>query len=139
MRIGRILFLAISLFAISIILGSSAFLEQQANNYAAQYQGQGLAAAASKTALKEKYQQDLLAILSQAENQKTPVSEVEAKLLNLTVPAEYRDLHFKLASAFGGLSGQAEASKSAREQLAKLQQTYVWLAGKLTIFLIHNF
>lgn len=139
MRIGRILFLAIGLFAVSVILGSSAFLEQQANNYAAKYQAAAPSAVMEKLVIKERYKRDLLEILSKNGSEKASYQELEKNLLALTVPTEYRDLHFKLVSVFGSLQGNPEAIKSAAEQLEKLQQTYIWLANKLTIFLIHNF
>ena len=140
MNIGRILFLAIFLFSVSTVLAISTFAEKIINDSTLEIR--------SKTALidklgrqnmlKQKYQQQLLEVLSQFKGENISFNSLEDKLLDLTVPAEYKDLHLNLVAAINQLADK-QSNYSAQAKLEQLKDAYGWLTGNLTLFIANNF
>lgn len=139
MSIGRILFLAIFLFSASSILAGGSLVEKITYESMPDTSLSGIGNIPESRQLKADYQNQLLTLLNGFQDRDASFKTLEEKLLAMTVPAEYRDLHFQLTSAFGELSRSKADKPEIKEKLKNLLDVYSWLSAQLSVFIINNF
>lgn len=145
MNIGRVLFIAIFVFATSTLLAVSSALESVKNSVMLPPAlARELWLQQRQSQLTVEYQKNLTQILTafvaKSPLNQSEVSNLENQLLTLTVPAELTDLHFKLVAALSTMEKPASQDKSTvRANLEKLTNQYGWLTSTLSLFLMRNF
>jgi len=142
MNIGRILFLAIFVFSVSAVLAAGSTGEKLLNEVTALFQSQADALEQepnTQKELKESYQNKLIGVLREFGGSDESYGQLTDRLLALTVPAEYKELHLSLVTAIDGLAGGQLASATVRANLERLRQTYGWLTANLSLFIANNF
>lgn len=146
MNIGRILFIAILIFSATTLLTVSSALEAAKNsNLLPQSLEDELNNQLRQADLEKNYQENLLSVLNAFTVKGTPLTGeqeniLENQLLALTVPASFRDLHFKLVAALASLKSNDESViKTTRQKLQELFNEYSWLSSKLSLFIMNNF
>ena len=82
--------------------------------------------------LEEEYEENIKEILEAFSNQEIEITEAVKKIVDLTVPAKYKDLHLNLVIALSKISqGKDKADQSEIEEglvdLAQIRQQYNWL------------
>jgi len=139
MNLGRILFLAIFLFCSSLLVTTTAFLQSLATQYLTEASS---AKSAEQLKLERSYQDQLIAVLkdySQGKNasQEQNYQQLEERLLGLTVPPLFKDLHWQLVQAFE--KSNQGLTDETRQALTELVKNYSWLSAVLSSFIINNF
>lgn len=86
----------------------------------------------SNPLLEEDYEKNIKEILEAFANQKTQLNETIEKILKLTVPAKYKDLHLNLVIALTKIQqGREETNQAKIEEgladLDKIRQKHNWL------------
>jgi len=139
MNLGRILFLAIFLFSLSAIIALTSVAEQMTYDTAEiYYQRADLENLTKQAELKASYQSDLTSLLkSYADQEEISYIDLENDLLNLTVPKEFQDLHFKLVSAIADL-GHSGSESLVEQKLVSLEKAYTWLSSHLSYFIANS-
>jgi len=139
MNLGRILFLAIFLFSLSAIIALTSVAEQMTYDTAEiYYQRADLENLTKQAELKASYQSDLTSLLkSYADQEDISYIDLENDLLNLTVPKEFQDLHFKLVSAIADL-GHSGSESLVEQKLVSLEKAYAWLSSHLSYFIANS-
>lgn len=139
MNLGRILFLAIFLFSLSAIIALTSVAEQMTYDTAEiYYQRADLENLTKQAELKASYQSDLTSLLkSYADQEEISYIDLENDLLNLTVPKEFQDLHFKLVSAIADL-GHSGSESLVEQKLVSLEKAYAWLSSHLSYFIANS-
>jgi len=141
MSIGRILFLAIFLFSASTVLATGSLLEKITYDSIDNLRNvAGLEELEIERELRENYRQDLLKVINQAVSDEISDDVFEERLLALTVPAKYRELHFNLVTAVTELNPVGTNDLDlAKSKLEQIKATYSWLAANLSLLIINSF
>jgi len=143
MNFGRVLLFAFVLCYATLVFSFSLLMETAEFDYS-QYQKDNSADVNFKQdLLKRQYQLKLEELLSEysqqseAISQESSLAKMENDLLDLPVPAEYKDLHFQLLQSLFKFQDQdVQGSRALVEQIIS---QYSWLSSKLSLFLINNF
>lgn len=139
MRIGRILFLAIFLFSVTVIVGVSSFFEGLAYNSVAQLDLFDENGQFQIFSPKDSYQNEVLVLLKQFSQKQLSLDDLEGSLFDLKVPKAYQALHLALIASVEELDENPEQIIPAKERLERLKDQYSWLAAGLTLFLANIF
>jgi len=131
---NRIIILAIFLVCCSAILAGASTVEKvfvdQADSYRlAQI---SLDHALRSQQLKEEYQTALIQIITEYNVGKLSAVDLEAKILALRVPAEYKTLHLQIVQATEKMLEPDKGKAEAKKQWQNLQKKYWWLAATLS-------
>lgn len=146
MNIGRVLFMAIFLFSVTTLLTVSSALESvsQSEFLPLSYQNE-IKSQQKQNEIENSYKENLLKVLNdftknQAALSDTEMRNLENQLLALTVPANFKNLHFQLVTALvNANANDASAKKTAKNNLESLINQYGWLAAKISFFIVNYF
>lgn len=139
MNVGRILFLAIFLLTASSILATGSLVEKMIYDSILDPNTLLITQAEYNRELRDKYRKNLLLVLNEFAGDDISYSNLEERLLNITVPPGYKDLHFSLVTALSDLDANQSAPNLVRDRLEKLKSTYAWLAANLSFIIANNF
>src|SRR3989339_605695 len=138
MNIGRILFLALFLFSTSSVLAGASLVEKIYNEAMA---GTVLTVdgdARQRLRLRDDYRRELLEVFGEFNENGLSYQQLEEKLLALSVPADFKDLHLNLVAAVAELEKDPQEAE-AKDRLERAKNNYAWLTGVLTLFITNNF
>ncbi|HLD27459.1 MAG TPA: hypothetical protein VJB39_01270 [Patescibacteria group bacterium] len=138
MNIGRILFLALFLFSTSSVLAGASLVEKIYNEAMA---GTVLTVdgdARQRLRLRDDYRRELLEVFGEFNEENLSYRQLEEKLLALSVPADFKDLHLNLVAAVAELEKDPQEAES-KDRLERAKNNYAWLTGVLTLFITNNF
>lgn len=139
MNLGKVLFIAILLFSGATILASSSLGEKMINDaMRADGTAEAMAELAAASALRQSYQNNLLENVNEYAAGHIAYDELQAKLLELKVPAEYKNLHFTLIASLDEMSERKKLD-AVQKQLESLKNDYSWLAGALSLLIANLF
>jgi hypothetical protein len=138
MNIGRILFLALFLFSTSSVLAGTSMVEKIYND--AIFSGLPAINNDSQQRLeaRDKYRRELLEVFREFNEESLSYQQLEERLLALSVPSDFKDLHLNLVTAVVELEKNQDEPKS-KTKLEKAKDSYTWLTGALTLFITNNF
>jgi len=123
--------MVIFLFSTSVVLATGSVTEKIMNDSTSAIESETavLDQMFNQPQLKEKYKQQLVDVFKLFSESEGSYEQLEESLLGLTVPTEYKDLHFSLVSAINSLN----------QNLERLKEAYGWLAANLSLFIANNF
>jgi len=131
--------MVIFLFSTSVVLATGSVTEKIMNDSTSAIESETavLDQMFNQPQLKEKYKQQLVDVFKLFSESEGSYEQLEESLLGLTVPTEYKDLHFSLVSAINSLNHNQ--SDPAKKNLERLKEAYGWLAANLSLFIANNF
>ena len=145
MNIGRILFVVIFFLSTATLLTVASALEAVKDSFGMPPDMQrAIYLQQKQQQLQEAYKKNLLGIVENYANSQAPLSqekvtELENRLLALSVPADLQDLHFQLITALENFGSAPPVKQETRQRLQELFQQYSWLTSSFTFFILNNY
>ena len=141
-EVYRVLIIGIIIFCCAIIISVSSLAYIFSERYYRQSVSETLNDPYVMLRQQERdYEKNVIAIFSKykdlKKNDAVKANELKEELLQLNVPASYRDQHFKLIIALEDLS-KGQKTKNTDKQVQFLKTNALWLGNLLSKFIINN-